>query len=50
MRQALKIGEKLRLSVSENERPTYEYTIKGITGFGASCIVYEAYYLDSVGI
>lgn len=50
MRQALKIGEKLRLSVNENEQPTYEYTIKGITGFGASCIVYEAYYLDSVGI
>lgn len=50
MRQALKIGEKVRLSVSENEQPTYEYTIKGITGFGASCIVYEAYYLDSVGI
>lgn len=50
MRQALKIGEKLRLSVSENEQSTYEYTIKGITGFGASCIVYEAYYLDSVGI
>lgn len=50
MRQALKIGEKLKLSVSENEQPTYEYTIKGITGFGASCIVYEAYYLDSVGI
>lgn len=50
MRQALKIGEKVRLSVNENEQPTYEYTIKGITGFGASCIVYEAYYLDSVGI
>lgn len=50
MRQALKIGEKLRLRVNEKEQPTYEYTIKGITGFGASCIVYEAYYLDSVGI
>lgn len=66
MRQALKIGEKIRLSenvnfqsdknkfpqdqITEINQPIYEYTIKGITGFGASCIVYEAYYVDSRNI
>lgn len=51
MRQALKIGQKIYLSdnCGENNK-NYEYIIKEITGFGASCIVYEAYYEDSFGI
>lgn len=51
MRQALEKGQKVCLSDNRGENnKTYEYIIKEITGFGASCIVYEAYYNDSLGI
>ncbi len=51
MRQALKTGQKIYLSDNNDKfNKIYEYIIKEITGFGASCIVYEAYYNDSLGI
>ncbi|MDO5011734.1 MAG: NB-ARC domain-containing protein [Intestinibacter bartlettii] len=51
MRQALKIGQRVSLiSNCENCKKIYEYVIKEVTGFGASCIVYGAYYEDSLGI
>lgn len=51
MRQALETGQKIYLSDDgAGCNKIYEYTIKEITGFGASCIVYEAYYNDSLGI
>ena len=51
VRQALKTGQKIYLSDNNDKyNKIYEYIIKEITGFGASCIVYEAYYNDSLGI
>ena len=51
VRQALKTGQKIYLSDNNDKyNKIYEYIIKEITGCGASCIVYEAYYNDSLGI
>ena len=47
----METGQKIYLSDnSDKYNKIYEYIIKEITGFGASCIVYEAYYNDSLGI
>lgn len=51
MRQVLKIGQRIYLNESSNNHnKSYEYVIHDITGFGASCIVYEVYYKDSLDI
>ena len=40
VRQALKTGQKIYLSDNNDKyNKIYEYIIKEITGFGASCIV-----------
>lgn len=47
MRNPLKIGQKIIL---KKDGFTYEYIIKDIAGYGASCIVYEATYFDTYKI
>ena len=44
MRQALNNKQKIQLSSSLGQR---EYIIDELIGYGASCIVYNAYYLDN---